>query len=723
MSLEFFYLILLNSLKISTEWYSFRIISLNRLLCYNTEDRNNKRGHSSVTEQTKPTFYITTPIYYPSGKLHIGNAYSTLACDAMARYKRLMGHDVYFLTGTDEHGQKIEAKATELGLSPQEYVNNMAEIIKVLWKDLEISNDGFIRTTDAHHKKAVQQIFEQLLAQGDIYLGEYQGWYSVSDEEFFTESQLVEVFRDAEGNMTGGIAPSGHQVELVKEESYFFRMSKYADRLLEYYEAHPAFIAPEFRKTEMINNFIKPGLEDLAVSRTTFGWGVPVKSDPKHVVYVWIDALSNYITALGYGSEDTTLYDKFWPANVHVIGKDISRFHMIYWPTMLMALGLPLPKQVYAHGWLLMKDGKMSKSKGNVVYPNMLIDRYGLDATRFYLLREMSQGNDAVFTPEDFINRVNFELANDLGNLLNRTVAMMNKYFEGNIPVSELDNNEVDPVYEVFIQNELVAYHTAMDSMAFNVALDHVMKMVSRANKYIDETTPWVLAKDETLLPNLRSAMYHLAETLRIVAQTLRPFMTQAPDKIFTQLGLVNEAERELKDVEWGQLPEGTVVIKKGEPIFPRLEVEVEVEYIKEQMSGGSTPTTESLSVEDENWDPATTELLFHEVEHVEFDQFIQTEMKVAEVIDVAPVKGSNKLLRFRLDAGDKGHRQILSGIAKFYPDYEALKGKKVIIVANLKPRKMMGMLSQGMILSAEKDGVLNLIFAPNEAPNGALIG
>ena len=363
-----------------------------------------------MTEQTnKPTFYITTPIYYPSGKLHIGNAYSTLACDAMSRYKRLMGYDVFFLTGTDEHGQKIEAKANDLGISPKEYVDGMAESIQALWKTLDVSNDYFIRTTDDYHVTSTQKAFEQLLAQGDIYLGEYQGWYSVSDEEYFTESQLAEVYKDEAGNVIGGKAPSGHEVELVKEESYFFRMSKYADRLVEYYEAHDDFLVPAFRKTEMINNFIKPGLEDLAVSRTTFSWGIPVESDPKHVVYVWIDALINYITALGYGSDDETLFNKYWPADVHVIGKDISRFHMIYWPTMLMALGLPLPKKIFAHGWMLMKDGKMSKSKGNVIYPDQLIDRYGLDATRFYLLREMSQGNDTVFTPEDFVNRVNFE--------------------------------------------------------------------------------------------------------------------------------------------------------------------------------------------------------------------------------------------------------------------------------------------------------------------------
>lgn len=675
-----------------------------------------------MTETTKQTYYITTPIYYPSGNLHIGNTYSTLACDAMARYKRLMDFDVFYLTGTDEHGQKIETKAAELGIAPKQYVDEMAEKIKALWQVMDISYDHFIRTTDDYHEQAVQQVFEQLLAQGDIYLGEYTGWYSVSDEEFFTESQLSEVFRDAEGNMTGGIAPSGNEVTLVKEASYFFKMSQYADRLVQYYEEHPEFLYPEFRKTEMINNFIRPGLEDLAVSRTTFSWGVPVKSDPKHVVYVWIDALINYITALGYGSEDTTLFNKFWPADVHVIGKDISRFHMIYWPTMLMALGLPLPKQIFAHGWLLMKDGKMSKSKGNVVYPEMLVERYGLDATRFYLLREMSQGNDSVFTPEDFVSRVNTELANDLGNLLNRTVAMMNKYFKGSIPTEHFEQTDVDDVFEAYVAEQMTQYHQAMDQLALSNALEAVMRMVSRSNKYIDETTPWILAKEESTQPQLRSVMFHLAETLRIVAHLLRPFMTQAPYKMFEQLGLNAEADTLLSQLQWGQMPAGTQVVAKGVPIFPRLEVEEEVAYIQAQMSGGAV-TSENVSVDDPNWQPEDTELVFYETEHVEFDQFIQTEIKVAEVLDVQPVKGSNKLLRFRLDAGDKGHRQILSGIAKFYPDYQALVGKKVCIVANLKPRKMMGYVSQGMILSAEHNGDLHLLFAPQEAANGSLIG
>ena len=670
----------------------------------------------------KPTYYITTPIYYPSGKLHIGNSYSTLACDAMTRYKRLQGFDAFFLTGTDEHGQKIERTAEGLGVSPKQYVDEMADIIKKLWALLDIDYSHFIRTTDDYHEKAVQDAFEQLLAQDDIYLGEYSGWYSVSDEEFFTESQLVEVYRDEDGNVTGGVAPTGNEVTLVKEESYFFRMSKYADRLVQYYEDHADFLEPAFRKTEMINNFIKPGLEDLAVSRTTFTWGVPVKSNPKHVIYVWIDALLNYITALGYGSDDTSRYNKYWPADAHVIGKDISRFHMIYWPTILMALGLPLPKKIFAHGWYLMKEGKMSKSKGNVIYPETLVERYGLDATRFYLLHEMGVGNDAVFTPEGFVQLVNSELANDLGNLLNRTVAMMNKYFQGQVPTEGLEATAVDADYDAYVKEQIAAYYQAMDAMSLSAALSHVMAIVSRTNKYIDETMPWVLVKEEATLGQLRSVMNHLAEALRLVAHLSRPFMTQAPAKIFEQLGLSDQMDLDFTQLVYGAFPTGASVVAKGTPIFPRLDAEAEVTYIQEAMAAGK-PGASQAKVDDPNWDPEATELVHREVAEAEFDDFLKIEMKVAEVLDVQPVKGSNKLLRFRLDAGDKGHRQILSGIAKFYPNPEELIGRKVCIVSNLKPRKMMGYVSQGMILSSEHDGQLHLLAADPNASNGAWIG
>ena len=640
----------------------------------------------------------------------------------MTRYKRLQGFDAFFLTGTDEHGQKIERTAEGLGVSPKQYVDEMADIIKKLWALLDIDYSHFIRTTDDYHEKAVQDAFEQLLAQDDIYLGEYSGWYSVSDEEFFTENQLVEVYRDADGNVTGGVAPTGNEVTLVKEESYFFRMSKYADRLVQYYEDHADFLEPAFRKTEMINNFIKPGLEDLAVSRTTFTWGVPVKSNPKHVIYVWIDALLNYITALGYGSDDTSRYNKYWPADAHVIGKDISRFHMIYWPTILMALGLPLPKKIFAHGWYLMKEGKMSKSKGNVIYPETLVERYGLDATRFYLLHEMGVGNDAVFTPEGFVQLVNSELANDLGNLLNRTVAMMNKYFQGQVPTEGLEATAVDADYDAYVKEQMAAYYQAMDAMSLSAALSHVMAIVSRTNKYIDETMPWVLVKEEATLGQLRSVMNHLAEALRLVAHLSRPFMTQAPAKIFEQLGLSDQMDLDFTQLVYGAFPAGASVVAKGTPIFPRLDAEAEVTYIQEAMAAGK-PGASQAKVDDPNWDPEATELVHREVAEAEFDDFLKIEMKVAEVLDVQPVKGSNKLLRFRLDAGDKGHRQILSGIAKFYPNPEELIGRKVCIVSNLKPRKMMGYVSQGMILSSEQDGQLHLLAADPNAANGAWIG
>ena len=665
----------------------------------------------------KETFYITTPIYYPSGKLHIGNSYTTIACDAVARYKRLMGFDVFYLTGVDEHGQKIEKKAAELGVEPQEYVDKMAADVKKLWKTLDISYDKFIRTTDDYHVAAVQKVFDRLLEKGDIYLGEYQGWYSVSDEEFFTETQLAEAYRDEEGNVIGGKAPSGHEVELVKEESYFFRMSKYADRLLQYYEEHPEFIQPESRKNEMINNFIKPGLEDLAVSRTTFTWGVPVRNNPKHVVYVWIDALINYITALGYGSDDDSLFQKYWPADVHMVGKEIVRFHTIYWPIMLMALDLPLPKKVFGHGWLLMKDGKMSKSKGNVVYPEMLVERYGLDALRYYLLREVPFGSDGVFTPEDFVSRVNYDLANDLGNLLNRTVAMINKYCDGVVPDYASLVTPFDSELSTTAANVVGRYHDAMEKMEFNTALAEIWVLISRANKYIDETEPWVLAKDEEKKKELDSVMIHLAESLRITAILLQPIMTETPTKIFTQLGLDPEMMN-LEGLHFGEFPSGTKVVSKGTPIFPRLDMEEEVSYIKGKMSEGTQTNEDTVK-----WDPEETELVSTKEKQIKFDVFEKVELKVAEVINCQKVEGADKLLQFRLDAGDSQDRQILSGIAEFYPDPNELIGKKLVIVANLKPRKMRGQISQGMILSAEApDGSLQVVEAPKSMPNGSEI-
>lgn len=672
----------------------------------------------------KPTFYITTPIYYPSGKLHIGNSYTTIACDVLARYKRLQGYDVFFLTGTDEHGLKIEQKAQALGMQPQEYVDKMAADIKELWKKLEITNDKFIRTTDDYHEKAVQNIFEKLLAKGDIYLGKYRGWYSVSDEEYFTESQLAEVYRDEDGNMIGGKAPSGHEVQLVEEDCYFFKMSKYADRLVKYYEEHPDFIIPDTRKNEMLNNFIKPGLEDLALTRTSFNWGVKVPSNPEHVVYVWIDALFNYITALGYETgDDDSLFKKYWPADVHMVGKEIVRFHTIYWPIILMALDLPLPKHIIGHGWLLMRDGKMSKSKGNVVYPEMIVERYGLDALRYYLMRAVPFGNDGVFTPEDFIGKINFDLANDLGNLLNRTVAMINKYRGGQIPELKSGVTAFDKDLEDVAANTIKNFEEQMDSVHFSNALDEVWKLVARSNKYIDETEPWILAKDETKKDELDSVLAHLAASLRLVAILIQPVMTHTPKEIFAQLGL-NSDDMAIQGVSYFDLPAGAQVVAKGTPIFPRLDVEEEQEYIKSKMTKNEKAKGRKAMAEKakENWDPENTTLVLTKDE-IKFDKFDKVELKVAEIKEVSKVEGADKLLKFRLDAGDEGDRQILSGIAQWYPNPEELVGKKVIAVTNLKPRKMRGEVSQGMLLSAEFGETVQLITVSENIPNGSLVG
>ncbi len=663
----------------------------------------------------KETFYITTPIYYPSGKLHIGNAYTTVACDVLARYKRLRGYDVFYLTGLDEHGQKIEQKAKSQQMTPQEYVDEMSIRVKKLWNLLDISYDDFIRTTDPKHQKSVQYIFQKLLDQGDIYLGEYVGWYSVSDEEYFTETQLSEVYKDDEGRVIGGKAPSGHEVELVKEPCYFFKMSKYAPRLIEYYAQHPEFIQPHSREVEMLNNFIKPGLEDLAITRTTFDWGIHVPNDPKHVVYVWIDALSNYITALGYGSDDDALMKKYWPADVHMIGKDIVRFHTIYWPILLMALDLPLPKTIYAHGWMLMKEGKMSKSKGNVVYPEMLIERYGLDPVRYYLMKTMPFGGDYVFTPEDFVQRMTSDLSNDLGNLLNRTIAMINKYRNGHVPKYASLVTDYDSELSTTAANIIGKYYKHMDEMEFSAALSEVWQLITRANKYIDETTPWILAKDTEKAAELDSVLVHLAESLRIVAVLLQPFMTKASYDIFRQLGLP-AVETSINGLRFGEFPEGTTVIKQGEPIFPRVDQEVEVQYIQKQMAHpDGRPVTSK-------WDPEETVLLSRKEQEIQYDTFDQVELKVAEIIDCQKVRGADRLLVFRLDAGDEGHRQIVSGVAEYYPDPSKLIGKKVAIVANLKPRKLRGYLSQGMILSSEQDGKLQLVEISKDVPNGAEI-
>ncbi|MBS7345279.1 MAG: methionine--tRNA ligase [Caryophanon sp.] len=653
-----------------------------------------------MSEQNK-TFYITTPIYYPSGKFHIGTAYTTVASDAMARYKRLRGFDVRFQTGMDEHGQKIQEKAAETGKEPKLYVDEIAQAAKDLWKLMDISYDDFVQTTEKRHTETVEKIFQKFLDNGDIYKGEYEGWYCVPCESFFTETQLVD----------GKCPDCGRDVQVVKEESYFFNMKKYADRLLQYYEENPSFIEPESRKNEMINNFIKPGLEDLSVSRTSFDWGIKVPGDPKHVIYVWVDALSNYITTLGYGTESDAAFNKYWPADVHVVGKDIVRFHTIYWPIFLMALDLPLPKKIFAHGFIMMKDGKMSKSKGNVVYPEMLIERYGLDATRYFLLRELPFGSDGVFSPESFVERTNFDLANDLGNLLNRTVSMINKYFDGVIPSTNVEETEFDAALIDFAKNVRIKYEESMEKMQFSVVLSDVWSLVSRTNKYIDETQPWVLAKDEADQAKLGAVMKNLAESLRHIAVMLQPFMTSAPKQIAEQLGL-DEALLSWDSIStFGNvIADNTKVVAKGTPIFPRLEKEEEVAYIREQMQGSvKQPEPEAA--------PAVEK---EDVPEISIDDFMKVDLRVATVIACEPVPKADKLLKLQVDLGYE-QRQVVSGIAKFYTPKQLI-GQKVIVVTNLKPVKLRGELSQGMILAGSHGDVLTLATVDPKLENGAKV-
>lgn len=518
-------------------------------------------------------FYVTTPIYYPSGKFHIGTAYTNTLADSIKRYKQLRGYDAYMLTGLDEHGQKVEEVAKSRGVTPKQHVDEMADDAKKLWKLMDMQNDDFIRTTDERHEKAVEKIVNTFLENGDIYKGEYEGWYCMPCETYFTETQLVD----------GKCPDCGREVKKMTEESYFFNMKKYEDKLIKFYEENPGFVQPEFRRNEIFGNFIKPGLEDLCISRTTFDWGIKMPNDPKHVLYVWVDALTNYITALGYMSDDDTLFKKYWPADLQIVGKDIIRFHGIYWPIFLMALGLELPKQIYAHGYVVMKDGKMSKSKGNVVYPEMLIERYGLDATKYYLLRQMSFGQDTMFTPEDFVELFNTDLCNDLGNLLNRTIGMINKYFEGTIPSIQKENNEIDSNFEEFINNQLTKIEELLETYHISNALAEIWAIISRTNKYIDETMPWALAKEENK-ERLAVVMFNLVESLRKVAILITPFLPETAEKMFNQLGIAKFELKTWDSIKNASYETGTKVIEKGEPLFVRLEKEEEIEYIKNNM-------------------------------------------------------------------------------------------------------------------------------------------